>query len=135
MSTNAKTREFLGVGWKFPLEVTPAGKIAMSKYEQSVEEAIYSILSTAKGERVMLDLGAGIHDRVFAPNNAATVSAVVRETREALVKWEPRIDVLDVSVETTQEQPNLLLIRISYRVRANHALGNLVFPFYINERL
>ena len=131
---NTKTREFLGVGWKFPLQVTPAGSIALSRYEQSVEEAVYSILSTSKGERVMLDFGAGIHDMVFSPNNTGTVSMVVRQVREALVRWEPRIDVLDVSAETSAEQPNLLLIRVSYRIRANHALGNLVFPFFINER-
>lgn len=131
---DTKTREFLGVGWKFPLQVTPTGAIALSRYEQSIEEAVYSILSTSKGERVMLDFGVGIHDMVFSPNNTGTVSMVGRQVREALVRWEPRIDVLDVSAETSVEQPNLLLIRVSYRIRANHALGSLVFPFFINER-
>lgn len=56
------TRDFLGVGWKFPLQVTPAGRIAQSRYEQRVEESIYLILSTARGERVMLPgFGCGIH--------------------------------------------------------------------------
>jgi len=131
---DTKTREFLGVGWKFPLQVTPTGAIALSRYEQSIEEAVYSILSTSKGERVMLDFGSGIHDMVFSPNNAGTVSMVGRQVREALVRWEPRIDVLEVSTETSVEQPNLLLIRVSYRIRANYALGSLVFPFFINER-
>ena len=64
-------RDFLGVGWKFPLQVTPGGQIAQARYEQRIEESIYLILSTAKGERVMLpDFGCGIHDLVFAPNNS-----------------------------------------------------------------
>jgi phage baseplate assembly protein W len=61
------------------------------------------------------------------------LSAVVQQVRQALVTYERRIDVLDVSAETAPAQPNLLLIRIDYRIRANNALGNLVYPFYIKE--
>ena len=127
-------REFLGVGWKFPLQVTPGGRIAQARYEQRIEESIYLILSTAKGERVMLpDSGCGIHDLVFAPNNTLTRSVVVQNILQALVRFEPRIDVLDVSADDNEAEPNLLLIRINYRIRANNAIGNLVYPFYINE--
>ncbi len=126
-------RDYLGIGWKFPLQVTPDGKIARAGHEQRIEESVYLILSTAKGERVMSDFGCGIHDLVFAPNNPGTITAVVQVVRKALVTYEPRIDVLDIDVETTPEQANLLLIRINYRIRSNNAMGNLVYPFYINE--
>jgi len=127
-------RDFLGVGWKFPLQVNAQGAIASSRYEQSIEEAIYMILGTAKGERVMRpDFGCGIHDVVFAPNNPATVSVIVDAVRKALVADEPRIDVLAVDAQTSEEQPNLLIIRVNYRVRANNTIENLVYPFYITE--
>jgi phage baseplate assembly protein W len=130
----SQAREFLGVGWKFPLQVTPTGKIAQARHEQRIEESIYLILSTAKGERVMLpDFGCGIHDLVFAPNNTMTVALVVETVRKALTAYETRIDVLEITAETATEQPNLLLIRINYRIRANNALGNMVYPFYIRE--
>jgi phage baseplate assembly protein W len=129
-----ETRDFLGIGWKFPLQVTPAGRIAQSRYEQRIEESIFLILSTAPGERAMLpDFGCGIHDLVFAPNNAVTLSRVTQSVRKALTACEARIDVLDVAAESAPEQENLLLIRISYRIRANNAIGNLVYPFYIQE--
>jgi len=129
------TRPFLGVGWKFPLQVTPGGKIARAFFEQRVEESIYLILGTAKGERVMLpDFGCGIHDLVFGINDPRTRSAVVQQVRESLTRYERRIDVLDISADSSADQPNLLLIRINYRIRANNAMGNLVYPFYINER-
>ena len=127
-------RDYLGIDWKFPLQVTPDGKIAQAKYEQRIEESIYLILSTSRGERVMLpDFGCGIHDLVFAPNNPGTLAQVVQNVRKALVAGEPRIDVLDVTAESAPESQNLLLIRISYRIRANNAIGNLVYPFYIGE--
>jgi len=128
-------RDFLGVGWKFPLQVSPGGKIAQASFEQRIEESIYLILSTARSERVMLpDFGCGIHDMVFAPNNSTTIAVVIHTVREALVAYEPRIDVLDISAESAPEELNLLLIRINYRIRANNARGNLVYPFFIRER-
>jgi uncharacterized protein len=127
-------RDYLGIGWKFPLQVTPAGKIAQARYEQRVEESIYLILGTARGERPMLpDFGCGIHDLVFAPNNAGTISQVTQAVRRALTMYERRIDVLGIDVDAPPGQPNLLLIRVSYRIRANNAMGNLVYPFYIRE--
>src|SRR5262245_2653992 len=131
---SVEARAFLGIGWKFPLQVTPGGKIAGSRHEQRIEESIYLILSTAKGERVMLpEFGCGIHELVFAPNNSTTISVVTHMVREALVMFEPRIDLIDVVVEVAPEQLNLLLIRVSYRVRATNTMGNMVYPFYINE--
>jgi len=127
-------REFLGIGWRFPLQVTPNGKLGQARYEQRIEESVYLILSTSRGERLMLpDFGCGIHELVFAPNNPGTLAMVVQNVRKALVAYEPRIDVLDVTAESAPESQNLLLIRISYRIRANNAIGNLVYPFYIRE--
>ena len=134
MNTRPLRRPFLGTGWKFPLQVTPTGKIALSSEEQKIEESILLILSTAPGERLMLpDFGCGIHDLVFAPNDSGTVSRVVDLVRRALTNHEPRIDVLDVTAETSGEQPNLLLIRVDYRIRDNNSMKNLVYPFFITE--
>jgi len=111
------------------LQVTPGGKIASSRHEQRIEESIYLILSTAKGERVMLpDFGCGIHELVFAPNNSTTISVVTHMVREALVMFEPRIDLIDVLVEVAPEQLNLLLIRVSYRVRATNTMETWSIP-------
>jgi phage baseplate assembly protein W len=53
--------------------------------------------------------------------------------REALIDWEPRIDVEDVKVATAPTERNKLLVDINYRVRATNALHNLVYPFYLQE--
>lgn len=129
-----ENRPFLGQGFAFPLRVTPRGKLALVREEQRIEEAIYLILATAKGERVMLpEFGCGIHDLVFQPNSAATITRVIDDVRRALVAFEPRIDVLDVDATSNDEQPNLLLIRVDYRVRENNARGNFVYPFFVTE--
>lgn len=127
-------REFLGTGWNFPIRVNPRGGLSFVSAEQDIEQAIWIVLSTAPGERQMLPrFGCGIHDFVFAPNSAATRGTIATLVRKALTTFEPRIDVVDVRVDATAEEPNKLLIRIDYRVRKSNAFQNLVYPFYLKE--
>ena len=129
----AKHRDYLGVGWKFPIRINPKGGLSFSRYEEKVQEAIWITLSTSRGERQMVpDFGCGIHEYVFAPNNAETHGSITHEVRQALTKWEPRIDVLDVSIDGSTGS-NVLLIRVDYRIRSNNTLYNLVYPFYLQE--
>lgn len=131
---NVDARSFLGAGLKFPLQVDARGRLACSTHEERVGESILFILGTAQGERVMRpDFGCGVHELVFGPNNELTRGSVAQSVRRALVEQEPRIDVLDVQVDDAVEQPNLMLIRIDYRIRSNNAFHNLVYPFFIKE--
>jgi uncharacterized protein len=124
----------LGTGWKFPLQVNARGGIASARHEERIQESIAYILSTAPGERVMLPaFGCGIHQLVFEPNNDQTQGSAAQAVRRALVDLEPRIDVLDVRVESAPNEPNLLLIRVDYRMRATNTFHNLVYPFFIRE--
>jgi phage baseplate assembly protein W len=121
--------DFLGTGWKFP--VGDASLIALTSAETNIEDSVWIILATAAGERVMRpDFGCGIHRLVFAVNTAETIGRVKREVSSALVRWEPRIDVLNVGVET-KGRGEQLLINIQYRVRSTNNFFNLVFPFYL----
>ncbi len=125
--------EFLGSGWSFPVRVAD-GRIAPASGEESISQSIWLILATAKGERVMRpNFGCGIHDLVFAVNNAAAAARGAQEVRQALTLWEPRIDLLDVQVTPQPGEPNVLLIRIEYRVRTTNNVFNLVYPFYLEQ--
>src|SRR5579862_2933092 len=107
-------KAFLGVGWSFPIALNDQGAIQIAAYEESVRQAIWIILGTCKGERVMRpDFGCGIYDMVFEVNSASTAGKVAHEVREALLTFEPRIDVRDVNV-TAQSDGQTLLIDIDY---------------------
>jgi phage baseplate assembly protein W len=123
---------FLGVGWKSPVGLDPDKQIKMAYYDECVSQSIWTILSTAYGERLMRpDFGCGLHDMVFANNSAGNSGQIVSEVQQALIQWEPRIDVLDVDVEADTTLPNRLLIQINYQVRTTNNRFNLVYPFYI----
>ena len=125
---------FLGSGWRFPVAVDAAGRVAESAYEASIREAIWIVLGTSPGERLMRpDFGCGLHELVFAPGNATTIGTVMQRVREALIRWEPRIDVLAVEVLTDRAAPAELRISIDYRVRTTNNQFNLVYPFYLER--
>jgi len=57
---------------------------------------------------------------------------VTKSVKEALLAFEPRIDLLDVQVQA-QNSGEVLQISIDYRVRATNNTFNLVFPFYLEQ--
>lgn len=125
---------FLGTGWSFPVRTDYRGAIELSSEERDIDEAIRIILGTAPGERVMRpDFGCGIHAFSFTTVNTTTVTLIQDSVETALVRWEPRIDVLRVEVSTAELGEGRLLIDIDYRVRRSNNEFNLVYPFYLEE--
>jgi phage baseplate assembly protein W len=121
---------FLGKGWQFPVALD-GGALAVAEYEESVRQSIWVILGTAKGERVMRpDFGCGIYDLVFGVASSTMASEAAEEVRDALVSFEPRIDVLGVEV-TSGGGGEVLYVSINYQIRATHTVFNLVYPFYL----
>ena len=126
-------KAFLGIGWSFPIALDDKGAIQTAQYEESVRQAIWMILGTSKGERVMRpDFGCGIYDLVFEVNSASTAGRIAHEVREALLTYEPRIDVRDVQVRSAGDGQTLL-IDIDYEVRVTNNVFNLVYPFYLER--
>lgn len=125
--------DFLGSGWAFPVGPGPEGGLRMTPDgAHAVDQAIRLILGTAPGERVMRpDFGCGIHDLVFGVNDTATATAAGRAVRDALNRWEPRIDVLDVYAAPDPADRHRLLIEINYVMRSSNSRFNLVYPFYL----
>ncbi len=131
-------QEFLGIGWRFPIEVDTApdhsNRIAVSSYERLIEESIRIILGTSKAERLMRpDFGCDLKRLVFSPNNSSTAGLAIFHVTQALKKWEPRIELLEVDANPDREAANdsTLLISILYKVIATNNERNLVYPFYL----
>src|SRR5262249_521698 len=116
----------------FPLRLE-GGKLGMNSYESQVEQSIRVILRTAHGERIMRpDFGAGMDRLAFEPMNAVTVALVQHQVKEALGRFEPRMEVLSVTAETESSEGKLD-VAIQYRVRRTNSVSNLVYPFYVER--
>lgn len=126
------TDQFIGRGWAFPVRTDATGGVALVGREREIEEAIRLVLGTAPGERPMRpEFGCRIHEYVFSPADSSTANAIGAEVRDALQRWEPRIDVEDVLVSFDPADPTTLYIDIRYAIRASNDRRNLVFPFYV----
>lgn len=127
-------KEFLGIGWKYPVGVEADGNISRSSYEENIRESILLILGTAKGERLMRpEFGCSIHDYAYSTMDTLTRRMIENAVYEALVAWEPRIEVNEIKTLTEKALEGKLLISIDYKVRRSNTRVNLVYPFYLKE--
>ncbi len=126
------TNEFLGKGWTFPIGIDNRGGIALSTEGEKIKQSIRLILDTARGERVMLPgFGCGIHDFTFAAVDTSTLTLIRDSVEEALLRWEPRIEVLSVELSTRRLSGGTITVTIHYKVRRTNTVFNLVYPFYL----
>ncbi len=132
MQDDIRSREFIGQGLTFPLQINQRGEIALAKGTTEIEQAIRVILETYPGERVMRpEFGCRAKELLFAPRNSETQGMMERYVRQALRRWEPRIEVTGVNVTAEPNPDGAFLVEINYLVKATHNERSIVYPFYL----
>ena len=122
--------DLIGSGWSFPAKITAGGGVRLVTGGEELDAAIRMILTTSPGERVMRpDFGCGMWRQVFSPVNATTLGLIEQSVREAIVRWEPRVELISVTTTAAGDGARID-IDIAYRVRATNDHRNLVYPFY-----
>jgi phage baseplate assembly protein W len=100
------------------LQLTPAGRIAMVEERETVRQAILLLLSTRPGERVMRPTyGCDLWRLVFSLNDETTAGLAIHYVRQALQRWEPRIDIVNLDATRGEDDPGRLDIFLEYRLR------------------
>jgi phage baseplate assembly protein W len=127
--------DFLGAGWTFPPTFDiDRGEVLLSSDLPNIKESLWILLSTRLGERIMLSTyGADIWPLVFSGLTTTLANEIKWLISKAILDWEPRIDVGDVTIETMATLEGVLAITIDFTVRQTNARSNLVYPFYIEE--
>jgi len=127
-------RKFLGTGWGYPIMPGVEGAVEYVSEEKKIQQSISIILGTARGERLMRPgFGSRLHELVFAAIDSSTKSLIAHYATEALVEWEPRIEVLGIEISDEQAGQGKLLVDIEYKIKATNSTFNLVYPFYLTE--
>jgi len=121
-----------GRGIGFPLRAGTLGLVQTAGPEK-VRESIRLILGTQYGERVMRPrFGCNLKTLAFAPINAATANLARYYVEEGLTRWEPRIELVDVTV-TGDNEAATLWIDVTYRLRATQEVDHLLHPFSLER--
>ncbi len=118
----------LGQGLSFPPRVGPDGRLAWSAGEDNVRESIRVILMTEPTERLMREeFGCGLRDYLFEPNTATTRQRIRESVTQAIARWEPRVSVDDVVVDTDADEPRQVNVTVLFRLVATQGSGRLGF--------
>lgn len=123
---------FVGRGFGWPFGVDHTGSIRLSDGIPDLDDSIGLVLMTSPGERLMRpEFGCRIWELLFEPVTANLLGQISEAVRDALAQWEPRVTVEDVEPVPDPDNPSLVHIGITYRVRATNDRRNLVYPFYV----
>ncbi len=125
---------FLGTGWSFPPTFDKVlGTVSLAAADLDIKEALWIILSTSLGERVMLPtFGCDLASKVFTALTTTNANEIATMVTRAITDWEPRVTVDAVAVaDSTLE--GWIDISIDYTVRATNSRSNIVYPFYRAE--
>ncbi|HEB75409.1 MAG TPA: hypothetical protein ENJ04_03560 [Nitrospirae bacterium] len=136
MSRNDSTEytSFLGTGWSFPPAFSRAQRgVEMTSDEEDIESSLRILLSTSVGERILQpEYGCNIDHLIFEPLNTTLKTYVTGLIEQAVLFFEPRIELNGISLESDELEGRVDII-IDYTVRTTNSRYNLVYPFYRNE--
>jgi len=109
--------------------LTAAGSLSMVEGAEAVRQALLLLLSTTPGERLMRpEYGCHLNRLLFAPNDHTTAGLAVHYVRQAVQRWEPRADVVELDAAADPDVATRLNIRLRYRVRATAAIDVIDLP-------
>ncbi|MEM6684525.1 MAG: GPW/gp25 family protein [Bacteroidota bacterium] len=129
------TASYLGKGWDFPPKFLESqGEIKMISDIEDIESSLQIIITTRRGERVMRPkFGCDLTDQIFENLSATQMTMMKNRIKEAIIIYEPRVEVIKIALDTQNFLEGKFLIKIEYLIRATNTRRNIVFPYYITE--
>ncbi len=102
------------------LRLSNRGSLDMIAGDALVRQAIHLLLTTRRGERVMRpDFGCELDRLLFLPNDPTTAGLAIHYVGQAIQRWEPRIEILDLDAFPDPRDATRLEISLEYRVAAS----------------
>ena len=117
------------IGAPTGLTVTATGSVSMVEGDECIRQALLMLLSTAPGERLLRpDYGCQLHRLIFAPNDQTTAGLAIHYVRQAVTRWEPRVEIVDLDAGPDPDDPASLLVGLRYRVRTSLTVAGVNLP-------
>ena len=125
---------FIGRGWSFPPKFNKSiSSVEMLTDENDINSSLEILFSTTIGERIMQPkYGADLRNLLFDPLDTSLDAYIKDLIETAILYFEARIKLEDITLEVLQEE-GILLIHLEYTIRSTSSRYNFVYPFYINE--
>ncbi len=123
---------FLGRGWSFPPSFNRSTiGVDMLEQEADIASSLEVLLSTTRGERVMLpQYGCNLEELVFESLDTRMKTLMADKVESAILYHEPRIELESVQLDDSRQLEGIVLIEVTYRVKSTNSRFNFVFPYY-----
>ena len=128
-------KSFLGTGWSFPptFKNQTATNVMVSN-EEDIFQSLHILLTTQLNERIMRsDFGCDLSVLLYESITITLLTKIKGIIENAILLYEPRIDLLDVNFFTEDSNNGVIKIEIIYKIRATNSRKNFVFPYYLEE--
>jgi len=123
MATPFDSGKIFGRGLGFPPRVGPDGRVAWSEGEANVRDCLRILLLTEPRERARhAGFGGGLTRFLFEPNTPATRQNIRETIEDTIKRWEPRVQIENVSVDADPVDAQGAIASISFRLVATQAL-------------
>jgi phage baseplate assembly protein W len=106
----------------------------MLEDELDVASSLHVLLSTRPGERVMQPrYGCNLSELLFENLDTRMKTLIADKIESAILYFEPRITLDQVTFDESDILEGVVLIRIAYTVKSTNSRFNFVYPYYIRE--
>ena len=128
-------KSFLGTGWSFPPTFNKqTNSVEMVSEEEDIKQSLFILLGTMKGERVMnTEYGNTLREMVYENMSTTLLNFITYRIEQAILHFEPRINVSGISVDTANQSEGIVYISVSYTIIQTNTRSNIVYPYYLNE--
>lgn len=126
---DSNAEKFLGNGMIFPIVLNNSGRPDIVGGKELLEASFKHIMSWAFGTRYMLgEFGTKLEQLLQEPNDLVLQTLVKHYTVDVISKWEKRVEVLEVKLESKED--TILNIKITYKVISTKQEESFIFPYY-----
>src|SRR5690606_26101240 len=107
--------------------------VLLASGENEIRESLTILLSTLVGERLYHpDFGCDLKKFMFEEVDNSLVTEIQEMIAEAIYTYEPRVEVLEITVTEEEKNGTTLVINISYFIHATNREESMVYtlPLY-----
>ena len=130
--------DIIGIGWSFPPHFSKTAEdgagVIMHTGTEEIEDSLSVLFSTQLGNRLFRpDFGCSIEEFQFRAVDSATEIRVKRMIENAVVEFEPRIDLHGLDVDLSELTEGKLRIDLRYSIKASYVKENIIYPFHFEN--
>ncbi len=115
------------------LEINTKGELAKIDAYEGARQSILLLLATSPGERLLRPLyGCNLQRLVFSPNDDTTAGLAIHYVKQAITKFEPEIEIINLDASADPDAPERLLIILDYRLKGDLNRETLTIPLDLN---